>query len=128
MEKCPRYDLYRPDFMAPSPRVTIEKNIWALEEQSPQGVGEDEEDVVGALDPDAKSYRYYESEKVLGKLFRAIDEKDFLAELQRRAREVKSTDGSDRRLINRLWGYVQEQTRLVQWEHYREWAREIREA
>ena len=114
--------------MAPSPRVTVEKNTWMLEEEPPRGLAEEDEDPVSALDPDAKSYRYYESEKVLGKLYRAIDEKNFLAELQRRARELEATDNSDKALIHRLWAYVQSQTRLIQWDHYREWAREIKEA
>jgi hypothetical protein len=127
MSKCPKYDLYRPDFMAPSPRVTVEKGIWALEEQSKQSAVEEDEDLVTALDPDSKSYRYYESKNVLGKLFRAIDEKDFLAELQRRARELEATDPFDQTLIHRLWAYVQRQTNLVQWDHYRPWAREIKE-
>ena len=128
MKKCPKHDLCRPDFMAPSPRVTVEKGTWALEEKSPRGLAEEDEDPVSALDPDAKSYRYYESEKVLGKLYRAIDEKDFLAELQRRARELEAPDSFDQTLIHRLWAYVQSQTRLIQWDHYREWAHEIKEA
>lgn len=114
--------------MAPSPRVTVEKDIWVLENQSPHNFAEEDEDLVSALDTDAKSYRYYESEKVLGRLYRAIDEKNFLAELQERARELETADGFDQALIHRLWAYVQRQTRLVQWDHYHEWAREIKEA
>lgn len=114
--------------MAPGPRVAVEKGIWVLEEQSPQNLAEVEEDPVSALDPDAKSYRYYESDKILGKLYRAIDEKNFLAELQRRARELETTDSLEQTLIHRLWAYVQRQTHLVQWDHYRAWAREIKEA
>ena len=128
MKKCPKYNLCRPDFMAPSPRVTVEKGSWVLEEKSPRSLAEEDEDPVSALDPDAKSYRYYESEKVLGKLYRAIDEKNFLAKLQRRARELEATDSFDQTLIHRLWAYVQSQTRLIQWDHYREWAHEIKEA
>ena len=128
MTKCPKYDLKRPDFMAPSPRVSVAKGLWVLEEDSSLGLGEEDEDPVSALDPDAKGYRYYESEKVLGKLYRAIDEKNFLAELQGRARELEATDGFNQTLINRLWGYVKSQTRLIKWDHYLEWAREIKEA
>src|SRR5271170_6898777 len=120
MKTCPKYDLYRPDFMAPSPRVTVEKSIAVLEEQSPRNLADEGEAVESDLDPDTKSYRYYESEKVLGKLYRAIDEKNFLVELQRRARELEATDTSDQTLIRRLWAYVQRQTHLVQWNHHRE--------
>jgi hypothetical protein len=127
MSKCPKYDFYRPDFMAPSPRVTVEKGLWALENESPESMAEDDEDPVSALDPDVKSYRYYESQNVLGKLYRAIDERDFLAELQRRGRGLETAEHSEQTLIHRLWVYVQRQTLLVQWDHYRAWAREIRE-
>lgn len=128
MTKSPKSDLNRPDFMAPSPRIRVERSILALEEQSPQSLTEEEQDLVSALDPDAKSYRYYESKNVLGRLYRAIDEKNFLAELQKRARELESTERSDQTLIHRLWVYVKQQTRLVLWDHYRAWAREIKEA
>ena len=114
--------------MPPGPRVTVEKGIWALEQRSSRSLTEEDEDPVSALDPDAKIYRYYESERVLGKLYRAIDEKNFLAELQRRARKLEASDRFDQTLIQRLWAYVQSQTRLIQWDHYREWAREIKEA
>ena len=70
--------------MAPSPRVTVEEGNWALEEESSRSLIKEDEDPVSALDPDAQSYGYYESKKVVGKLYQAIDEKNFLAELQRR--------------------------------------------
>lgn len=127
MKNCPKYDLYRPEFMAPGPRVTVKKSSWVVEEQSPRGAA-DEEDPVSALDPDANSYCYCESEKVLGELYRAIDEKDFLAELQRRAQELEATNDLDQSLIQRLWVYVQTQMSHVQWDHHCEWAHEIKEA
>lgn len=126
MSKCPRYELYRPDFMAPNPRVSVDKGIWALQQSDLGHIG-DEEDLVDALDPDIQSYRYYESDNVLGKLYRAIDEKDFLAELQKRARGVEAADHCSQTLIRRLWAYVQQQMVLVQWEHHRDWARGIQE-
>lgn len=128
MTKFPRHDRNRPDFMAPGPHVTVEKSIWILEEQSPQSIAEEEEDLVSALDPDVRTYQYYESKNILGKLYRAIDERSFLAEMQKRTRELEKTDHIDRTLIHRLWAYIQQQTRLVQWEHHRPWAREIKEA
>ncbi|KAI9674678.1 MAG: hypothetical protein M1817_001581 [Caeruleum heppii] len=128
MSKCPRYDLNRPDFMAPSPRMSVEKGLWALEEQSLQGSAEEEEDLVSALDPDAKSYRYYESKNILGQLYRAIDEKEFLAEIQRQARQLEYVEKNEQTMIRRLWAYVLRCTALVQWDHYRTWAREIKEA
>ncbi len=102
MKKCSKYDLCRLDFMTSSPRVTVEKGTWILEGKSSRSLAEEDEDSVSALDPDVKSYRYYESEKVLSKLYHVIDEKNFLAELQRRARELKAIDSFDQTLIHRL--------------------------
>jgi hypothetical protein len=127
MTKCPKYDLYRPDFMAPNPRVTMEQSICSLEEQLPQYLAEKEEDLVNDLDPDSKSYRYYESQKVLGRLYRAIDERSFLAEIQERAGQFERPVNFNHSIMHQLWTYIQNQTALVQWDHYQEWAREIKE-
>ena len=113
--------------MAPNPRVAIAQNICSLEEQIPQYLAEQEEDPVSDLDPDATSYRYYESKKVLGVLYRAIDEKSFLAELQKRVQQLERPTSFKQSVLYQLWTYVQKQTTLVQWDHYRDWARETKE-
>jgi hypothetical protein len=128
MNRFPKYKPWRPDFMAPSPRVTIENNLWALEHQVPQWAAEEDSDPVSELDPDVRGYRYYTSTNVLGKLYRAIDEKKFLAELQRQRRGLDVNDHPNQSLIHRLWAHVQLQTSLVQWKHHIEWAREVKEA
>ncbi len=73
MKKYLKYDYYRPNFNTPSPRVIVEKDIQVLEEKSLYNFTEEDEDFINTLDLDIKSYRYSESEKVLGKLYRAID-------------------------------------------------------
>ncbi|OCL15167.1 RdRP-domain-containing protein [Glonium stellatum] len=120
VKQIPRYDRARPDFMAPGPRVLIEDEAAIFEEEA----DDDEEDAVGALDPDAEKIRYYRSNKVLGQLFRAIDERAFLEGIQGQARDYARfrTD-----VLKRVFEYVKNEAFLVQWEHYRLEAREIRE-
>lgn len=126
MAEAPRTTLNRPDFMAPSPRVQVEPNTTRFEvDRDHTNFADDEdEDVVGALDPDVRSYRYYHSNNVLGQLYRAIDEKEFLAELQGRAEDVRDPSQT---LIFRIWEWVQHETIGVLWEHHQEWAQRIRD-
>jgi hypothetical protein len=124
MSKLPRSTRRRPDFMAPGPRYRVEKQgIQFIEEEM-----EDEEDVVTALDPEGTQMRYYESPHVLGRLYRAIDEYDFLEELQKRSKTSPIAAGTGPTLIDQVWQYVLRQTRLVQWYHHKDHARDIKEA
>ena len=125
MTKCPKYNMFRPDFMATGPRVKIEKDIKL------DDVGllreDEEEDIIRDLDPDRKGYRYYESKKVLGTLYRAIDEQSFFAELQEQTERLSGAGASQKTITERLWDYVQRQTNLIQWRHHQERARDIKE-
>lgn len=119
MSKFPKYTPWRPDFEAPGPHVTVEKK---------EGISFDEAgdpDADGDEDDDFSRYRYYESDKVLGKLYRAIDEREIFNEIQQRAR----TDGGDNNytVIHAVWEYIKQECRLIQWQHMREWARGIRD-
>ena len=87
MKKCPRRDRNRPDFMAPSPRAIIESggiNVLPVEDDE----DEIENDPVADLDPSGRRMRYYKSTKALGCLYRAIDEHQFLRELQKDRRTI----------------------------------------
>jgi hypothetical protein len=56
--------------MAPGPHVTIiKKEEIAFAEESLLGEEADDDD-------DVQGYRYYESDKINGKLYRAIDERE----------------------------------------------------
>jgi hypothetical protein len=66
MSRLPKYNPYRPDFEAPGPHVRIEKHI-GLSFDAPVDRDPDEQ---GDEDDDFSAYRYYESEKILGKLYR----------------------------------------------------------
>ena len=81
--KIPRAPPYRPDFMAPSPSVKVEKGIKRPEEPE-------------ALQAGGKQrYRYYESDKLLGKLYRAIDEDLFFQDLEDDSSSMFSRDPTD---------------------------------
>ncbi|KAK8009403.1 hypothetical protein PG991_011954 [Apiospora marii] len=66
-----RFNKFRPDFMAPSVPMNIKRRTEISFEQEvigPEGDDEDEEN-------DSPRFKYYESDKILGQLYRAIDEK-----------------------------------------------------
>ncbi len=62
MNEMPRYSPYRPDFMAPGPHVNILKDKpISFENVQPEDGDIDE-------DEDTMVYKYYPSDKILGKL------------------------------------------------------------
>jgi hypothetical protein len=107
--------------MASGPRVQIDNNVDFLDEQD-----DSPEDVVSEL---ATKMKYYESQNVLGKLYRAIDEQKFLMDLRGLSRVSTQRQGmgpSDD-LLQLVWNFIEEQTTLIQWDHHREFARNLRE-
>jgi hypothetical protein len=75
-------------------------------------------------DEEFTRYRYYASSRILGKLFRAIDEQKIFEEIQKHSRQITlHTSG----VIASVWTYVQFKCKLIQWEHKLEWARDIRD-
>jgi len=120
MSMMPKYPKYRPDFEAPGPHVHIEKkgNIVFEDESIPDEVDDDDDEL--------KKYRYYESDKVLGKLYRAIDERKIFQEIQERSKVDGHMDASG--IIQDVWEHVQNKCELIQWDHLKETARDIRDA
>ena len=126
MKQLPRYSHIRPDFLATGPRVRIAKGVQfedVMEQESKLWIPEDEEQA---------GYKYYESRKTLGKLFRAIDEREFLRSLKEFSKKAIDEDRPDSvsispSVMNRVWEYVQRETRLIEWSHHVEWARDIKE-
>ncbi|KAL8650034.1 MAG: hypothetical protein Q9210_004066 [Variospora velana] len=111
----------RPDFQAPGPRVLIE-NAIKIEDIDAEDDDEDEEDP----EETAPATRYYESPKVLGKLYRAIDEQEFFTAIQRQSQASRSYQQSS--LAIRLWDYVKHKTALIQYRHYLDFARDVKDA
>ena len=68
--------------------------------------------------------KYYESTKALGFLYRAIDEREFLDELQsQKPRNPKSNTD----ILSQIWAYVRLKTHLVEYSHLIEWAEGVKE-
>lgn len=119
MLRLPRRPKFRPDFEAPGPHVIIEQlegATFAAENEVDPGDQDDEDD-------DLPRYRYYESRKILGKLYREIDEQDLYKQIQKR--EAGITNQST--VISAIWASVQKECRLIQWEYHLDWAHEIRD-
>lgn len=121
MTKLPKGNPWRPDFEAPGPHVTIEKNNGIVFETKPFRDPLDQEDE----DDEFTSYRYYESNKILGKLYRAIDEQAVFQDIQKRASASGITSRSN--IIDEVWRYVEKKVQGFQWEDQMDWASDIRD-
>ncbi|MCJ1469462.1 hypothetical protein MMC07_008095 [Pseudocyphellaria aurata] len=122
LKELSRFSNTRPDFQAPGPRVLIEDNI-KLHDNKPDE-SDDNEEIEETSLPRTK---YYESHRVLGKLYRAIDEHKIFERIQQYSRAPQSTLRA-KSPIGVVWKYVENATALIEWKHYREWAKDIKEA
>lgn len=119
----PKYPKTRPDFQAPGPRVLIDRSISFAEEEPSHDSDEDEELAeVARYNP--SQIRYYESEKILGRLYREIDEKKFLEQIQEQS---LPTTMIDQHPLEIIWKYVNVRTVLIQWTHLLDFARSIKD-
>ncbi|RPA97388.1 RdRP-domain-containing protein [Choiromyces venosus 120613-1] len=117
----PKATFSRPDFMAPGPRILIKREPEFVEEQAVPDDDDDDEDT---------PITYYESEKVLGKLYREIDETAFLREVQgtvhRERRERNVDEGA---VVLGVWEWLEEVIpSSYKWENYIGVAVELKEA
>ncbi|KAI9782141.1 MAG: hypothetical protein M1835_004106, partial [Candelina submexicana] len=126
ISRLPKYPPFRPDFLATGPRadivsgVTLE-DLWA--EQEATLSDPEDEDQAGQ----GPKFKYYESRKILGKLYRAIDEREFLKSLQRQAANASEDTRGAQGVLQGVWQHVLKETALIQWRHHVEWARDVRE-
>ncbi|KAI7469590.1 RNA-directed RNA polymerase [Hortaea werneckii] len=120
IKEIPKYDRCRPDFMAPSPRVFISKQGYMDFEDEEYG----DDDAFEGMDLEKKPYRYYESQKALGHLFRAIDERRFLHSIQHERGKMPVTE----RLLDRLFAYMEQSVHSwgLLWKHHLDLARDIK--
>jgi hypothetical protein len=116
----PAGNRYRPDFEAPGPHVFIEKGGIQFDAPTFEDPLEIEDE-----DDEYSSYRYYESEKVLGKLYRAIDEHETFEQIQARA-DVKG-NAQRSSVIDGVWKHVQKRVVGIQWEYLMNDAADIRD-
>jgi hypothetical protein len=121
MKQLPKYDRLRPDFMAPSPRI----HVTETGEVEIEGLDEINDDAFEGIDEERRPLRYYKSHKVLGELYRNIDENRFLDGIhQHNQRRQRSSHG----FMTKLCDYVLHQASLygVLYEGYMDLARDIR--
>ena len=120
----PRHSNVRPDFQAPGPRVLVDENI-NFQEDSDEEPDDKEDDTEEASMP---QLRYYPSHKVLGKLYRAIDEHEIFEQIQRQSRSSKESSSPRKDVITRVWNYVQKVTALIEYRHCLPFAQLVKES
>ncbi|RYP29813.1 hypothetical protein DL767_006554 [Monosporascus sp. MG133] len=112
---------YRPDFMAPAPPAELkDRNEIFFDAPIIAAVNDDEDDNMGP------QYHFYRSDKILGKLYRAIDEQRIWKEDIRRP-----NNRFEASLWDELLFYVNEECEElggIDWESALEEARGIRQA
>lgn len=119
MTLLPRNPGKRPDFKASGPHVKIEKlgsiTFTSNYEDPDAPVDEDE---------DFPKYRYYESQKINGKLFRRVPEREVFEQVKAHA---KIPDNEQQSIpIATLWVVIQMKCPSIPWEGYMDWARSVR--
>lgn len=97
--------------------MKIEEDITLLDQSAENSEMDDDEN-------DGSQYRYYKSKRVLGELFRAIDEYAILGELQNSKLGLPANTPN---IIRSLWSYVRHHTAGFQWKHHLSAARDIKE-
>jgi len=126
MSRIPRgVDHIRPDFMAPGTDFVVnELGAAELEELEQDDI--DDPDGVSVLDADKARMRYYKSDKILGVLYRDIDERNFFNRMKNDFEAFRHRWGGES-LIQKLKRYVDRESRGVQWEHHWDLAERLRE-
>ncbi|PGH04763.1 hypothetical protein AJ79_06984 [Helicocarpus griseus UAMH5409] len=119
LASIPKFPRYKPDFMAPGPRVLIAESLSFLKEDDAMTVQDDDED-----EDERPPARFYKSYKVLGKLYRSIDEVEFLHHRQNVMDRPSVTSGS---VLGGVWEYVRQETEGFIWDHHIKFALGIRE-
>ncbi|KAK5515820.1 hypothetical protein LTR07_007331 [Exophiala xenobiotica] len=114
-KKIPRSPAYRPDFMAPTASTKVEKGI-----KRPAAVDADVAPNRG------RGYRYYESDRVLGRLYRAVDEDTFFQDLEDETSSLFSMEASDN-VLEDVRDWVVSSINYSRVQAYHTMAREVRD-
>lgn len=92
---------------------------------TPANEENDELEEVESYEP--AKLRYYESPKVLGQLYREIDEHKFLEQIQAQSGFLSRNTGTTHSLIKAVWTYVREKAMVIQWHHCIRFAEDVKE-
>ncbi|KAF1843754.1 RdRP-domain-containing protein [Cucurbitaria berberidis CBS 394.84] len=118
-------DNIRPDFMGPESNLVIIK-LGAAELEGLEQDDLNEPDFISA--PDVKKGRtnYYRSKKILGVLYRSIEERKFFDKMKSDFEAFRNAWGSES-LIQKLESYLDRETHGIHWNRYQEFAKQLRE-
>lgn len=119
----PRSAKTRPDFLAPGPRVLIAPKLEFNEESDDEYSEND-----GDQDTSVPQFRYYESPKVLGQLYRAIDEHKIFDQIKDQPRTLNVYLARSESPLGAVWEYVKQETALIQYSHFVTFAKDTKEA
>jgi hypothetical protein len=123
----PRYSRFRPHFMAPGPHVEIMKDRPI----SFDGAGPLNPNTSNS-DEDSTGYRYYHSDKILGKLFDAVNEQEIFQRMQHNSSQHalhRIDRGWDRNwsLLRGVWNHIRDRCPSAKWDSHLDRARGIRD-
>lgn len=104
----------------------MEKNI-SFEEEDLLNLPDEDNELNEVASYGPPKLRYYESQKVLGKLYREIDEHKFFQAIQQQSRMPSINPGKTHSLADAVWDYVRDKTTLIEWQHYTAWARDVKD-
>ncbi|KAK0614847.1 RNA dependent RNA polymerase-domain-containing protein [Bombardia bombarda] len=122
LNELPIIKKWRPDFLAPGPSVHIHNRIEIEMDQNTLEVDGDDED-----NENTPRYKYYRSEKLLGVLYRAVDEENIWHEdIHQSIPNGRSRQFWDD-FIARIHGRIRDVGR-IEWRHRAEEAQQLRYA
>ena len=117
----PRPNPFRPDFMATGPHAVVTRDKPVVFQGAAGRMDDDDEG-------DGPKYEFYESDKLLGKLFRAVDEREIFSNIQEGSSHAKGGAEKPRQsILRRLWAHVQQHCQGFEWKHHLDRARAIRD-
>jgi hypothetical protein len=111
--------------MSPGHNLVI-NDLGAAELDELEDEDMDDPDSISVLNPEKARIRYYRSRKVLGDLYRRIDEKKFFDQMRDHYHTAQSTFQGET-LLQKLERYVDREAVGLQWTHHRIFAEQLRE-
>ena len=103
------------------------ENEINFEEDDPMEAPPENDELAEVASHGPQKHRYYESPKVLGRLYREIDEHIILNHVKRQAKLLETDIEQPHNLASAVWSYVRERTAVIQWHHYRDFAQNVRD-
>ena len=89
----------------------------------------EQDEAFDGIDAETRPMRYYESQKALGKLYRNIDERQFLADMQK-SHHLATNSRTQGALMRQLLDYVVHTATVTfggnMYKHHKELARQVR--